>query len=90
MSASVELVHLRKTFGDAVAIDDLSLTVAAGEFFTLLGSSGSGKTTTLMMIAGFTTPDAANIRSAGARSSTCRPSAATSASCSRTTRCFRT
>src|SRR6185295_212687 len=39
----------------------LSLTVAAGEFFTLLGSSGSGKTTTLMMIAGFVEPDAGEI-----------------------------
>jgi spermidine/putrescine ABC transporter ATP-binding subunit len=65
VSASVELVHLRKTFGDAVAIDDLSLTVAAGEFFTLLGSSGSGKTTTLMMIAGFATPDSGEIRIGG-------------------------
>jgi spermidine/putrescine ABC transporter ATP-binding subunit len=61
VSASVELVHLRKIYGETVAINDLSLTVAAGEFFTLLGSSGSGKTTTLMMIAGFVEPDAGEI-----------------------------
>jgi ABC-type Fe3+/spermidine/putrescine transport system ATPase subunit len=50
-----------EVYGETVAIDDLSLTVAAGEFFTLLGSSGSGKTTTLMMIAGFVEPDAGEI-----------------------------
>lgn len=61
MSASVELVRLRKTFGEAVAVDDVSFKVAAGEFFTLLGSSGSGKTTTLMMIAGFVEPDSGEI-----------------------------
>ena len=65
MSASIELVHLRKTFGETVAINDLSLTVAGGEFFTLLGSSGSGKTTTLMMIAGFLAPDRGEIRIGG-------------------------
>src|SRR5438552_10802337 len=48
-----------------IAINDLSLTVAAGEFFTLLGSSGSGKTTTLMMIAGFVDPDGGEIRIGG-------------------------
>jgi ABC-type Fe3+/spermidine/putrescine transport system ATPase subunit len=65
VTASVELVRLRKAFGDAVAVDDVSLTVAAGEFFTLLGSSGSGKTTTLMMIAGFVLPDNGEIRIGG-------------------------
>jgi ABC-type Fe3+/spermidine/putrescine transport system ATPase subunit len=65
VSASIELVRLRKTFGDTIAINDLSLTVAAGEFFTLLGSSGSGKTTTLMMIAGFIAPDSGEIKIGG-------------------------
>jgi spermidine/putrescine ABC transporter ATP-binding subunit len=65
VSASIELVHLRKAFGATIAIKDLSLTVAAGEFFTLLGSSGSGKTTTLMMIAGFVAPDGGEIRIGG-------------------------
>jgi putative spermidine/putrescine transport system ATP-binding protein len=48
-----------------VAVDDVSLNVAAGEFFTLLGPSGSGKTTTLRMIAGFERPDAGRITLGG-------------------------
>jgi osmoprotectant transport system ATP-binding protein len=42
--------HVGKSFGDAVAVDDLSLTVAAGEFVVLIGRSGSGKSTTLKMV----------------------------------------
>ncbi|WP_244808710.1 ABC transporter ATP-binding protein [Caballeronia zhejiangensis] len=52
-SASLKLVNLRKQFGEVVAIDDVSLDVSAGEFVTLLGASGSGKSTTLMAVAGF-------------------------------------
>jgi len=52
-SATLKLVNLRKQFGDIVAIDDVSLDVVAGEFVTLLGASGSGKSTTLMAVAGF-------------------------------------
>jgi putative spermidine/putrescine transport system ATP-binding protein len=54
--APVRLAGLRKEFAGAVAVDDLSLEVAAGEFLTLLGPSGSGKSTTLLMIAGFVVP----------------------------------
>jgi spermidine/putrescine transport system ATP-binding protein len=46
-------------------VDDLSLEIAAGEFLTLLGASGSGKTTTLRMIAGFEQPSAGEIRMGG-------------------------
>ena len=57
---SVELKHVVKAFGsgDATvrAIDDVSLSVADGEFFALLGPSGCGKTTTLRTIAGFEQP----------------------------------
>jgi spermidine/putrescine transport system ATP-binding protein len=62
----LELRHLSKRFGDFAAVDDLSLEIAAGEFLTLLGASGSGKTTTLRMIAGFEPPSTGDILMAGA------------------------
>ncbi len=65
MSADVEVVGGRKTYGGVVAVDDVDLRVGDGEFFTLLGPSGSGKTTTLRMIAGFERPDAGTIRLGG-------------------------
>ena len=50
----VRLEHVSKRFGeDVVAVDDLSLGIEAGEFFSMLGPSGCGKTTTLRMIGGF-------------------------------------
>jgi spermidine/putrescine transport system ATP-binding protein len=63
---SVELQSVTKRFGDFVAVDELSLELAAGEFFTLLGPSGCGKTTTLRMVAGFETPSEGTIRIDGA------------------------
>ncbi len=63
---SVELQSVTKRFGDVAAVDDLSLELAAGEFFTLLGPSGCGKTTTLRMVAGFETPSEGTIRIDGA------------------------
>jgi ABC-type Fe3+/spermidine/putrescine transport system ATPase subunit len=57
----VELLAVRKTFGDVVAVDDLNLTVRKGSFTTLLGPSGCGKTTTLRMLAGFYDPDDGDI-----------------------------
>ena len=59
--AAVNIRNLTKRYGDFAAVDDLSLTVAAGEFVTLLGLSGSGKTTTLMAVAGFVEADAGTI-----------------------------
>jgi|tagenome__1003787_1003787.scaffolds.fasta_scaffold20942676_2 putative spermidine/putrescine transport system ATP-binding protein len=56
------LQGLTKRFGDAAAVDDLSLAVEKGEFVSLLGPSGCGKTTTLQMIAGFVEPSAGAIR----------------------------
>jgi spermidine/putrescine transport system ATP-binding protein len=53
MAPSVELRDVTKRFGDFTAVDEISLEIAEGEFFTLLGPSGCGKTTTLRMIAGF-------------------------------------
>ncbi|MGH2429654.1 MAG: ABC transporter ATP-binding protein [Candidatus Limnocylindria bacterium] len=51
--ADVRLDRVTKRFHDVVAVDDLSLEVKQGEFFSLLGPSGCGKTTTLRMIGGF-------------------------------------
>jgi ABC-type Fe3+/spermidine/putrescine transport system ATPase subunit len=57
----VLLSGVSKSFGSFQAVADLKLSVAAGEFLTLLGPSGCGKTTTLNMIAGFEFPDAGEI-----------------------------
>ena len=51
--ADVRIERVTKRFGDFVAVDDLSLEVKPGEFFSMLGPSGCGKTTTLRMIGGF-------------------------------------
>jgi len=51
--ADVRLESVTKRFGDFVAVDDMSLEIPPGEFFSLLGPSGCGKTTTLRMIGGF-------------------------------------
>jgi spermidine/putrescine transport system ATP-binding protein len=65
--AAVELVGVRKEFGDdVVAVDSLDLTIMDGEFFSLLGPSGCGKTTTLRMIAGFEYPTQGSVRIHGA------------------------
>jgi ABC-type Fe3+/spermidine/putrescine transport system ATPase subunit len=58
--AALSLSGLTHRYGAAAApaVDRLDLDLAPGEFLTLLGTSGSGKTTTLMMVAGFTAPDA--------------------------------
>ena len=52
----VRLDRVSKLFGDAAAVDDLSLDIQEGEFFSMLGPSGCGKTTTLRMIGGFEEP----------------------------------
>ena len=51
--ADVRLDHVSKRFGDFVAVDEMSLDIPPGQFFSLLGPSGCGKTTTLRMIGGF-------------------------------------
>jgi putative spermidine/putrescine transport system ATP-binding protein/mannopine transport system ATP-binding protein len=61
----LSVVALRKTYGDVVAVEEASMEIAAGEFVTFLGASGSGKTTTLMMIAGFCEPDSGTITVGG-------------------------
>ena len=50
--ADVVFDHVTKRFGDTIAVDDLSLEVADGEFLVLVGPSGCGKSTALRMLAG--------------------------------------
>jgi len=64
--AEIEFRSVTRTFGDVIAVRDVSLRVAEGEFVTLLGPSGSGKTTLLMMLAGFLVPTGGDIRINGA------------------------
>jgi multiple sugar transport system ATP-binding protein len=60
--ANIRLENVTKKFGDLVAVSDVSLDVADGEFVALLGPSGCGKTTTLRLIAGLEVPDAGSIQ----------------------------
>jgi spermidine/putrescine transport system ATP-binding protein len=62
---AVRLSSVTKNFGEFVAVDDLTLDIQEGEFFSLLGPSGCGKTTTLRMIAGFEEPTQGGISVAG-------------------------
>lgn len=58
----IELVEINKSFGDVVALRDVSLTVEAGEFVAILGPSGCGKTTLLRAIGGYVAVDRGSIR----------------------------
>ena len=62
----IRLAGVTKRFGAVVAVDDVSLDIQAGEFFSLLGPSGCGKTTTLRMIGGFDLPTSGHIQLRGA------------------------
>ena len=59
---NVSLQHLTKKLGDTMAVNDVTLTIADGELFSLLGPSGCGKTTLLRLVAGFYPPDSGEIR----------------------------
>ena len=61
IDGAVTLENLFKSYGDRVVVNDVSLEIHAGEFFSMLGPSGCGKTTTLRMIGGFEQPDGGNI-----------------------------
>jgi spermidine/putrescine transport system ATP-binding protein len=58
---NIKLESLVKRFDDFTAVDDISVEIRAGEFFSLLGPSGCGKTTTLRMVAGFEPPTSGQI-----------------------------
>ena len=59
--AYVELQSLRREFGEVVALDGIDLSLAEGEFLSLLGPSGCGKTTALRIVAGFDRPDGGKV-----------------------------
>jgi ABC-type Fe3+/spermidine/putrescine transport system ATPase subunit len=63
--ALLTVSNVVKRYGESAAVNEISFTVAPGEFFTLLGPSGCGKTTTLRLLAGLETPDGGEIMLAG-------------------------
>lgn len=65
-AAEIGASGIGKTFGQFVALDNVSMTIGRGEFLTLLGPSGSGKTTFLMLLAGFEAPTSGRLTLDGA------------------------
>lgn len=59
--AEVVLDNVTKTFGDTIALDQVSMTIEDGSFVVLLGPTGAGKTTTLRMVSGLDTPDSGDV-----------------------------
>jgi ABC-2 type transport system ATP-binding protein len=62
MQASIELSVVRKSYGDFVAVDDLSLAIPTGTIYGLLGPNGAGKSTTLRMMMDIIAPDSGEVR----------------------------
>ncbi|MGM7421216.1 MULTISPECIES: sulfate/molybdate ABC transporter ATP-binding protein [unclassified Cellulosimicrobium] len=62
---SIEIRNVRKTFGDFVALDDVSVSVPTGRLTALLGPSGGGKSTLLRVVAGLEVPDSGEIEIEG-------------------------
>jgi putrescine transport system ATP-binding protein len=62
----LHIEKLTKRFGTVAAVDEVSVEIAKGEIFALLGSSGCGKSTLLRMLAGFETPTSGGIKLGGA------------------------
>lgn len=71
--ADVHIKGVTKVFGEHVAVDNLDLHIADGEFVVLLGPTGAGKTTTLRLIAGLERPEAGSIHIAGHDTTTLSP-----------------
>ena len=62
----LELVELRKRYGDTVALDGLSFAVEEGRMFGFVGPNGAGKTTAMRIVLGVLTPDSGEVRRGGA------------------------
>jgi len=65
MTAVIEVEHLMKRYGSFTAVEDISLEVAEGEIFGILGPNGSGKTTTVECVQGLRAPDGGTVRVLG-------------------------
>ena len=61
----ISILHLRKVYGETVAVEDLSLEIEAGEIFALLGPNGAGKSSTVKVLTGLSKPTTGTIRIAG-------------------------
>lgn len=61
----IELLHLSKSYGDSLAVDDLSLRIETGEIFALLGPNGAGKSTTVKILTGLLKPSTGLARIVG-------------------------
>jgi ABC-2 type transport system ATP-binding protein len=62
---TIEINHLTKRYGNVLAVSDLTLQIAQGEFFGFLGPNGAGKTTTIKILAGLLKPTSGTVRIAG-------------------------
>jgi ABC-type Fe3+/spermidine/putrescine transport system ATPase subunit len=69
----ISIANVSKHFGSVVAVDNININISRGEFFSLLGASGCGKTTLLRMLAGFETPTTGEIYIDGAPMSEMAP-----------------
>lgn len=61
----IEFDHVSRSYGDKLAVDDLELTIPAGELFALLGPNGAGKTTSIKMMVGLLHPSSGHVRICG-------------------------
>ena len=64
-ATGIEIEHVTRRYGSVIAVDDVSLSLRPGAFFSLVGPSGCGKTTLLRILAGLTAPDAGRIVAGG-------------------------
>ena len=61
----IEILHLSKSYGETVAVEDLSVSVEKGELFALLGPNGAGKSSTVKVLTGLSKPTTGIVRIAG-------------------------